>query len=66
MIIKDLRNHHQAVLEIFKVKASDRGYQIWERNALRVSLWSPPVFKQKVNYIHLNPFVAGICKFPEE
>ena len=37
-----------------------------ERNALNVSLWSQPVFKQKVDYIHLNPVVAGICKFPEE
>ena len=26
MIIKDLRNNHQEVLEIFKVKASDRKY----------------------------------------
>ena len=66
MIIKDLRNNHQEVLEIFKVKASDRKYQIWERNPLSVSLWSQPVFKQKVDYIHSNPVVAGLCQFPEE
>ncbi len=66
MIIKDLRNNHQEVLEIFKVKASDRKYQVWERNALSVSLWSQSVFKQKVDYIHSNPVVAGICRFPEE
>ena len=62
MIIKDLRNNHQ-VLEIFKVKASDRKYQIWERNPLSVSLWSQPVFKQKVDYIHLNPVVAVFVNF---
>ena len=66
MIIKDLRNNHQEVLEIFKVKASDRKYQIWERKPLSVSLWLQSVFKQKLDYIHLNPVVAGICKFPEE
>lgn len=65
-IIKDLRNNHQKVLELFEVKASDRKYQIWERNALSVSLSSQAVFKQKVDYIHSDPDVAGVGKFPEE
>lgn len=64
MIIKDLRNNHKEVLEKFRVKASDRKYQIWERNALSVSLWNQGVFKQKLDYIHANP--AGLCKLPEE
>jgi len=38
MIIKDLRNNHNEVLEKFRVKASDRAFQIWERNALSVCL----------------------------
>ncbi len=38
MIIKDLRNNHPAVLDRFLVKASDRKYQVWERNPLRVAL----------------------------
>ncbi|HEX8334087.1 MAG TPA: hypothetical protein VF622_15815 [Segetibacter sp.] len=66
MIIKDLRNNHKEVLEMFRVKASDRKYQIWERNPLSISLWSQSVFQQKMDYIHLNPVVAGICKFPED
>ena len=66
MIIKDLRNNHKEVLETFKVKASDRTYQIWERNALSTSLWNQGVFKQKLNYLHNNPLVAGLCRFPEE
>jgi len=66
MIIKDLRNSHKEVLEKFRVKASDRKYQIWERNALSISLWSQAVFKQKLDYIHANPVVAGLCRFPEE
>lgn len=66
MLIKDLRNNHNEVLERFKVKASDRKYQIWERNALSVALWSQIVFRQKLNYIHANPVVAGVCQFPEQ
>jgi putative transposase len=64
MIIKDLRNNHPAVLEKFLVKASDRKHQIWKRNPLSVSLWNQGVFKQKLNYIHNNPVVAGLCQFP--
>ncbi|MCW3111181.1 MAG: hypothetical protein JWQ09_5687 [Segetibacter sp.] len=48
MIIKDLRNNHKEVLEKFKVKANDRTYQIWERNALSTLLWSQSVFNQKL------------------
>src|SRR4028119_2147259 len=57
MIMKDLRNNHQEILEIFTVNASDRKYQIWERNPLSISLWTQSVFKQKLNYIHLNPML---------
>ena len=53
-------------LEKFKVKASDRVYQVWQRNPLSVSLFSQAVFKQKLHYIHAHPVVAGLCKFPEE
>lgn len=66
MIIKDLRNNHKEVLEQFMVKASDRTYQIWERNALSTSLWTHSVFQQKLQYIHHNPVVVGLCRFPEE
>ena len=64
MIIKDLRNNHTKVLEQFLVKASDRKYQIWERNPLSVALWNQEVFKQKLDYIHNNPVSAGLCNFP--
>jgi REP element-mobilizing transposase RayT len=66
MIIKDLRNNHKEVLERFKVKDSNRIYQIWERNALSTSLWNQAVFQQKLDYIHRNPVVAGLCSFPED
>ncbi len=66
MIIKDLRNHHTAVLEKFLVKASDRKYQIWERNPLSISLWNQNVFQQKLEYIHNNPVAAGLCELASD
>ena len=66
MTIKDLRNNHKEVLEIFIVKASDRKYQVWERKPLSISLWTQSIFKQKLDYIHSNPVVAGLCSYPED
>ena len=49
-------------LENYKVKASDREYQFWERNPLSIDLWSRPVFMQKLNYMHQIPYkFIGSC-----
>jgi putative transposase len=53
-------------LKEFRVDAKDRIYQIWERNALSIDLFTPVVFDQKLDYIHYNPVKAGLCNFPEE
>lgn len=42
-----LANTDAKELEKYKVKASDRAYQFWERNALSIDLWSRSVFLQK-------------------
>ena len=65
MILKELRNNHKRVLQLFEVNAKDRRYQIWERSALSVSLFSKKVFEQKLEYIHNNPVKAGLCLLPE-
>ena len=65
MMLKELRNNHQRVLQLFEVNAKDRRYQIWERNPLSVSLFSKKVFEQKLDYIHNNPVRAGLCLLPE-
>ena len=54
------------MLEKFLVKASDRKYQVRERNPLRVALWNRHVVKQKLDYIHNNPDAAGLGDFLEE
>jgi REP element-mobilizing transposase RayT len=61
----DLLQHHPAVLEQFKVDASDREYQLWERRPLSVELRTEKVFLQKLEYIHWNPVKAGFCLLPE-
>jgi putative transposase len=64
----DLQNHHLQVLEHFYVGAKDRAYQIWERNALSIDLYSRKVIEQKLDYIHLNPLGNkwNLAKTPEE
>ncbi len=62
---KALEKEAPDFLEAFRVDAKDRTYQIWERNALSVDLFTPAVFDQKLEYIHYNPVKAGLCKYPE-
>jgi REP element-mobilizing transposase RayT len=52
----------------FLVKAKDRQYQFWERNALSIDLWSPKVFTQKMDYIHNNPLQEKwrLVQYPED
>ena len=64
-IKQDLKKHHPAVLELFKVNAKDREYQFWQRNALSIELSTLEMLKQKLEYIHYNPVRAGLCLLPE-
>lgn len=62
----DMIRNRTSMLNDFLVNAKDRKYQMWERNALSVDLWSEKVLVQKLKYIHENPVRAGFCKYPEE
>jgi putative transposase len=44
-----------ALLDVIKVNAKDRRYQLWERNPLRFELDNSVTLLQKLNYIHKNP-----------
>ncbi|WP_276503503.1 transposase [Terrimonas pollutisoli] len=48
----DLRQNHPAVLETFRVNATDREYQLWERNPLSIELRTDKVYRQKLDYIY--------------
>lgn len=57
-IKEDFKEYNPNLLESFKVAAKDRIYQIWERNAITIDLFSPKVFHQKINYALDNPIKA--------
>jgi putative transposase len=64
-----LRHLAEKDMRLFKqvlVDKSDRRFQVWKRNSLRIPLWSDKVFNQKLDYIHWNPVRAGLCASPEE
>ena len=63
-ITQDLQLNNQELLQELRVNAKDRQYQVWERNALSVDLFSEEVYLQKLNYIHNNPVTAGLCNVP--
>ena len=61
-----LQNENQNFLNEFMVNAKDRKFQFWQRDSLSIDLFTPKVFKQKLEYIHQNPVKASICKYPED
>ena len=64
-ILNKMRLSKLPTIEELLVNVKDRKYQVWERNSLRVPLWSDKVFSQKLEYMHMNPVRAGICRSPE-
>ena len=66
IIKRNLGKNHPKVLERFYVGAKDRKYQFWERNPLSIDLFTKKVFIQKMEYIHNNPVVAGLCAIAED
>ena len=39
-----------------------KGMQLWQQESHPIELWSPEVLKQKMQYIHMNPVIAGFVK----
>lgn len=66
MMLKGLRNSDSGMLQHLQVNAKDRKYQVWERNALTIPIWTENVLLQKLEYIHNNPVRAGLCTNPAD
>ena len=49
-----IRNNSPELKE-YLVNAKDRIYEMWERNALSIDLWSEKVLTQKLRYIPARP-----------
>ena len=64
---KKLQIGDHTTLNKFKVNASDRNYNFWQRDPLAIRIFSRNMFEQKLNYIHNNPLQEhwALCKIPE-
>ncbi len=65
-IMKKLAESRPGILEEIKVNKHDRKHQVWKRESLNVELFTESTFMQKLNYIHQNPFAAGLVTNPED
>ncbi|MES2798234.1 MAG: transposase [Bacteroidota bacterium] len=63
---KCLKNTNEQFLAEFLVNKKDRNYQFWKRDSVQVDLYSEFFFRQKLEYIHMNPVRAGLCALPED
>lgn len=58
------------LLWMFKNAARKKGnvskYQFWQHHNKPIELWSTPVIKQKLEYIHNNPVKAGYVTQPTQ
>jgi putative transposase len=45
----------QPEIENYKVDASNKSYEFWQRDSLGIEIFSRKVAKQKLDYIHRNP-----------
>jgi putative transposase len=63
---KELTVNNVQFLAEFLVNKKDRNYQFWKRDSMRIDLYSEKFFRQKLEYVHMNPVRAGLCALPEE
>ncbi|MCE3282667.1 MAG: transposase [Chitinophagaceae bacterium] len=54
-ILGFMKMHDDPLLAQLEVKDRDRRYQVWERNALSMDMYSEAFFQQKFDYLHNNP-----------
>jgi putative transposase len=52
--------------EAGKANSNNLNYQFWQQHNKPVELYSIPVIKQKLDYIHNNPVRAGFVEHPED
>jgi REP element-mobilizing transposase RayT len=41
--------------KLYEVNAANKKHEIWQRDSISVEIYSKPVAKQKLDYIHFNP-----------
>jgi REP element-mobilizing transposase RayT len=65
---KKLEAENPEELKKFRVEASDRKYNFWQRDPLAIRIFSREMAAQKLNYMHFNPLQEQwqLCSSPEE
>ncbi len=53
-------------LELAVPQKRSHTHAVWQKDFSSIDLWSPRFIRQKLNYIHLNPVRAGLCRHPAE
>ena len=48
-----------------KLEGKNKNHKVWKNGNHPIELYSPKVIRQKLDYIHKNPVVAGIVALPE-
>ncbi|HRP49989.1 MAG TPA: hypothetical protein PLO81_07925 [Ferruginibacter sp.] len=52
---KRLLLYNKNELENYKINASNKSYEFWQRDSLAIHLYTEKVANQKLDYIHYNP-----------
>jgi REP element-mobilizing transposase RayT len=69
-ILNWLRSHDRSVslakLALAKPLNTGQTHAVWQTEFSAVDIWSRKFIRQKLEYIHLNPVRAGLCKHPAE
>jgi putative transposase len=60
--------HQSSLGKLALATPQKRGHNhaLWQKDFSAIDLWSPKFILQKLNYVHLNPVRAGLCKHPAE
>jgi putative transposase len=62
------RNHLVSLRKLTLAHPQKRKHTraVWQKDPSVIDLWSHRFVRQKLNYLHLNPVRAGLCKHPAE
>jgi putative transposase len=66
--LQQLRKDKSSDLEKYRVTASDRQYNFWQRDPLAIQVTGREMASQKLEYIHNNPLQPhwDLCPVPED
>ena len=48
------------------MNAANRKHHFWKRNSSGIALFTPKVFRQKLDDINQNSVTAGLCNYAED